>query len=92
MDAQQPGQRYKIGKYILETKRVVRAVSWEDEVESLQEDELAAHADQDDDGVVMFDDEDSDECDDLFAGIWDPAIVAKRRARRINSRTINAGD
>jgi hypothetical protein len=91
VDAKEPGQRYKIGKYILETKRVVGVVSWEDGIEP-DEGEPAGLADTDNDGVVIFDEEDEDECEDLFAGVWDPATVAKRRARRVNTRTMDASN
>ncbi|WQF88878.1 Putative Yippee family protein [Colletotrichum destructivum] len=31
---------------------------------------------------IVFDSEDEDELEDLFAGTWDPEVVAKRRGRR----------
>lgn len=34
VDAEEETQKYKVGKFILETKRVIRGVSWENEVES----------------------------------------------------------
>ena len=37
-------------------------------------------------GVVVFDSEDEDECEDLFAGTWDPEVAAKRRGRRVGAR------
>jgi hypothetical protein len=36
--------------------------------------------------VVVFDSEDEDECEDLFAGVWDPEVVARRRARRVGRK------
>jgi hypothetical protein len=36
--------------------------------------------------VVVFDSEDEDECEDLFAGVWGAEVVAKRRSRRIAGR------
>jgi hypothetical protein len=88
VDAKEPGQRYKIGKFILETKRVVVGVCWEDGVGDLEEEEEEEERDvrDGDDGVIVFDSEDEDECDDLFAGVWDPELVAKRRSKRVNSR------
>jgi len=87
VDAKEPAQRYKIGKFILETKRVVVGVCWEDEVEETEEDGPDEQVGKPDpNGVVVFDSEDEDECEDLFAGIWDPELVAKRRARRVNTR------
>jgi len=93
VDAKEPGQRYKIGKFILETKLIVLEKSWED-VDPLMEEE-----DEDDDDLVLpiteggdeeaeivFDSEDEDECDELFSGTWEAEAVRKRRARRVGNR------
>jgi hypothetical protein len=91
VDAKESAQKYKIGKYILEMKRVGLVVSWEDG----DEDEVDVEVEGDvgmgigkkeEDGVVVFDSEDEDECEDLFAGVWDAEVVAKRRSRRIAVR------
>lgn len=102
MDAKEESQKYKVGKYILETQRTVDFRSWEDLPES--ESELIAdmeslagsglkklqqpgHKDnKEHEDVVVFDSEDEDDCDDLFSGSWDPAVAAKRRARKVNQR------
>jgi hypothetical protein len=90
VDAKELGQRYKIGKFILETKRVVVGVSWEDGA-VLEENEREGMFVEGED-VVVFDSEDEDECDDLFAGVWDPEVVAKRRRRRVARRkAVDAG-
>jgi hypothetical protein len=89
LEAKEPAQKYKIGKYILETQRVVATVSWEDGEEPLDEVE-PADADKHDEGLVIFDEEDEDECDDLFAGTWNPVAVAESRARRVNTRITDA--
>jgi len=85
VDAKEHGQRYKIGKFILEMKRVVVEVSWEDVSGSSTGKEDADHiGEQDgDDEVIVFDEDDEDECDDLFAGTWDANVVAKRRGKRV---------
>lgn len=102
VDAKEESQKYKVGKYILETQRTVDFRSWEDLPDS--ESELVAdfetlagsrpnkpqqpgHKDED---VVAFDSEDEDDCDDLFSGSWDPAVAAKRRARKVNQRNKTA--
>lgn len=91
MDAKELGQRYKIGKFILETKRVVVGVSWEDGA-VLEENEREGMFVEEGEDVVVFDSEDEDECDDLFAGVWDPEVVAKRRRRRVARRkAVDAG-
>ncbi|KAI1773528.1 yippee-domain-containing protein [Hypoxylon cercidicola] len=89
IDAKEEAQKYKIGKFILETQRVVVYRNWEDaavdempELEMEQKD-LAAGSD---DEPIVFDSDDEDECEDLFSGTWDPEIVAKRRSRKVNRR------
>lgn len=90
VDAREKSQRYKVGKYILEVERVVTHRRWED---------VAADADRGlvDDGPatedksrysqeIVFDSDDDDECDDIFAGVWDAATVAKRRNQTIARR------
>jgi hypothetical protein len=73
--AEEEGQRYKIGKFILETKRVVKnGNEWEDETED------AERIDEYDDNE--FDSQDEDECEDLFSGIWTPELARKRRKNR----------
>jgi hypothetical protein len=92
VDAKEEAQRYKIGKFILETKRVVGVAGWEDgdgglvEEETMNSAEVSKRLEKDDDDVVVFDSEDEDECEDLFAGIWDPEVAAKQRGRRVVSR------
>ena len=92
MDAKEQAQKYKIGKYILESKRVVEVVSWEDGVDGLEDPELAGIVDRGDEEVVVFDDEDEDECEDLFTGTWNPSVVASRREMRFNTRTTDASN
>jgi hypothetical protein len=81
VDAKELAQRYKIGKFILEMKRVVLGVNWEDGEPSVDLDGRDKEED-----VVVFDSEDEDECEDIFAGTWDRDVVAKRRSRRTGWR------
>lgn len=76
VEAEEETQRYKVGKYILETKRVVRGTGWE-----LEEDEKETPH-QIRDQHVEFDSQDEDECEDLFAGIWTPQLAARRRKNK----------
>ncbi|KAK3681299.1 yippee zinc-binding/DNA-binding /Mis18, centromere assembly-domain-containing protein [Podospora appendiculata] len=131
VDAREPAQRYKVGKFILETKRVVPFRSWEDlkkkegrgkangggnavtegraqmssgRVEENNTRSESGEAGPRDDGndkegahggaydaddMVMFDSDDEDECDDIFAGVWDAEVVAERRRGRVNNRSRN---
>lgn len=96
MDAKEAAQQYKIGKYILEMKRVVLAVGWEDSLDGDEkvDEGLAMYGngrkEDEDEDVVFFDSEDEDECEDLFAGTWDPEVVAKRRGKRVWNRKKNS--
>ena len=81
--AEEEAQRYKVGKFILETRKVCRTSCWEnDETGSAPDDEDLGQMSRrrvDDGDVIEFDSQDEDECEDLFAGIWSPALAKKRR-------------
>lgn len=84
VDAKEAAQRYKIGKFILETRRVVGARAWEDvegEVNGMDEGVVNNEVEREE--TVVFDSEDEDECEDLFTGVWDADAVRKRRQRRV---------
>lgn len=104
VDAKEQAQKYKIGKFILEMKRVVLGVSWEDGARAYEDEEDTndlglnvheagkIHEENEADGDVVFDSEDEDECDDLFAGTWDAEVVAKQRGRKVVVRRKNIGE
>ncbi|KAL2173671.1 yippee zinc-binding/DNA-binding /Mis18, centromere assembly-domain-containing protein [Thermothelomyces heterothallicus CBS 202.75] len=93
LDAREWSQKYKVGKFILETRRVVGHRGWEDVVGDDDGDALPAGGYQEDvgndpwslerrdgdDEAIVFDSEDEDECEDMFLGVWDPKVVARRR-------------
>jgi len=85
VDAKEHSQRYKVGKFILETERVVTYRSWEDVPVSPGAEGFhtgkAGSVGSDVD--VEFDSDDEDECDEIFAGTWDPEVVAKRRRSQV---------
>jgi hypothetical protein len=104
LEAQEPGQRYKVGMFILETRKVVEFHSWED-VDDAEWDMSDVYDgvdkawrsavfgvgregkdyggdDDEGDGVVVFDSDDEDECEDIFTGVWDAEVVAHRRRSR----------
>ncbi|KAL7942468.1 yippee domain-containing protein [Trichoderma barbatum] len=99
VDAKEESQKYKVGKFILETERVVTHRSWEDvpisegqepmyEMEdkrdkSKRDGAGKANDDGDDEeqSEIEFDSSDEDECEAVFAGLWDAETAAKRRSR-----------
>ncbi|KAF1963839.1 yippee-domain-containing protein [Byssothecium circinans] len=94
VEAAEESQRYKVGKFILETKKVVRGTGWEGEVDgdaeemglgpgrSHEEGGGAGAGDGNDLVDVEFDSQDEDECEDLFSGIWSPQLARRRRRNK----------
>jgi hypothetical protein len=92
--AEEEGQKYKVGKFILETRRVCRTAVWEGEGED-EEGEDRMNVRRRSSGWRMppsempsvseeieFDSQDEEECEDLFMGVWTPELAAKRRRAR----------
>ncbi|KAI1189420.1 yippee-domain-containing protein [Nemania serpens] len=82
VDAKEESQKYKIGKFILETQRTVDYRNWDDVLVNEMfelEFEPETPKESDDAEPIVFDSDDSDECDDLFAGVWDARSAARRR-------------
>jgi hypothetical protein len=78
--AEDESQRYKVGKFILETKRISTSSCWENHPGSASLDveaDIVAASDE-----VEFDSQDEDECEDLFSGMWSPGLAARRRRYR----------
>ena len=89
--AEEETQRYKVGKFILETKRISSSSCWENDVDGegdggrdyamppvVPPKALGKVKEEN----VEFDSQDEDECEDLFAGVWSPALAMKRRRGR----------
>ncbi|KAI1751307.1 hypothetical protein F4782DRAFT_189648 [Xylaria castorea] len=88
IDAKEESQKYKIGKFILENQRTVDYRNWDDatadeipELEFEQEGTDGNNAD-----FVMLDLDDSDDCEDLFLGVWDAKSAARRRKLKLTQR------
>ena len=87
--AEDESQRYKVGKFILETKKIYSSSCWEGaEWDQAMPSDLTTGSGGDTQKgkrggegqhVVHFDSEDEDECEDLFAGVWSPGLALKRR-------------
>ncbi len=92
--AEEESQRYKVGKYILETKMVCSSNDWERDMppESLDGGNGEAAGEMVGEGLVEFDSQDEDECEDLFAGVWSPGLAIKRRQNKSFRRGVPEGD
>lgn len=88
--AEEEAQRYKVGKFILETRRICKGVEWEggahDDLVAMSGVAGAGEAE------IEFDSQDEDECEDLFAGVWSPNLARKRRERKLWRRNELGGD
>lgn len=85
--AEEESQWYKVGKFILETKRIRGAVDWESGAKGVKS------PFQEVGEAVDFDSQDEDECEDLFAGVWSPELAVRRRRRgRRFARNTGAGE
>ena len=77
-----------MGKFILETKRICSSSYWdnegtvEEEAERVMEAPPVSWNSGVNDNGVEFDSQDEEECEDLFAGVWSPALAMKRRQGR----------
>lgn len=97
VSAAEESQRYKVGMFILETKRVMQFMDWETGVtqdvtsksggpsgsEKRKDSGVDMGFDAAQEDPVEFDSQDEDECEDLFMGIWSPSLAKKRRRNRL---------
>lgn len=88
--AEEESQRYKVGKFILETKKVTKLSCWESPsvnsmapigTPTLNGTDKKTHGDD-----IEFDSQDEDECQDLFVGIWNPDLAMRRRTHKLERR------
>ena len=96
--ADEESQRYKVGKFILETKKISSSSCWENDGwdEQAQNGLLNLHSRNSEGGTpdwkrdvhVEFDSQDEDECEDLFAGLWSPGLASRRRQARKFERAV----
>ncbi|KAJ5355356.1 uncharacterized protein N7496_012568 [Penicillium cataractarum] len=102
--AEEESQRYKVGKFILETKKITASSCWEGSfeggggVDAVRAEGVLGGGESDEEGSgsgsgsgdAEFDSQDEDECEDLFAGIWSPGLASRRRSRKIERRPASA--
>ena len=96
--ADEESQRYKVGKFILETKKICSSSCWENDGwdEQRQSGSLDFHPRDPESGTfdcegnvhVEFDSQDEDECEDLFSGLWSPDLASRRRQARKFERAL----
>ncbi|RHZ49893.1 uncharacterized protein CDV56_103800 [Aspergillus thermomutatus] len=91
ISAEEESQRYKVGKFILETNRITTSSSWESPCDTDQPVSpgflsSAPSENINRDEHIEFDSQDEDECEDIFAGIWSPSLAVRRRSRKFDRR------
>lgn len=79
--AEEESQQYKVGKFILETKRICRNSRWEGEADAMTGTGSTQSTSNSLDDIE-FDSQDEDECEDLFMGTWTPQTAARRRRKK----------
>ncbi|CAI7586019.1 unnamed protein product [Penicillium manginii] len=85
--AEDESQRYKVGKFILETKKTMATSCWESPPDGPGDAESPER--QGGEAVraeLEFDSQDEDECEDLFAGIWSSGLASRRRSRKVERK------
>ncbi|CAK4025291.1 Hypothetical predicted protein [Lecanosticta acicola] len=82
--AEHEEQKYKVGKFILETRRVCRSSMWEstNEHEAATTRTAAGLRNKEVVDDLEFDSQDEDECDALFAGQWTPQFARSVRKEK----------
>ncbi|EGE77665.2 hypothetical protein RJZ56_001547 [Blastomyces dermatitidis] len=87
--AEEESQKYKVGKFILETKRISVCSSWDNNDTTGRGDDGSnvcyypqKSPSGDGNNDVEFDSQDEEECEDLFSGMWNPWLAARRRRDR----------
>ncbi|KAF2821593.1 yippee-domain-containing protein [Ophiobolus disseminans] len=82
--AEEDSQRYKIGKFILETRRIVKSSDWAER--EMEEEDGGRVKEGAEDDEVQFDSQDDEECEDLFSGIWTAQLARRRKKNRTFGR------
>ena len=95
VEAEEEAQKYKVGKYILEMKRVCAMSFWESDGLELEQGGNGMQGREGENASgrtagpflrenaeIEFDSQDEDECEDLFAGVWSQGLAKRRRGKR----------
>lgn len=85
--AEDESQQYKVGKFILETRKTSRNSGWEGQADAIVEaGGVATKTKSGSLDDIEFDSQDEDECEDLFMGIWTHQSAARRRKMKTFSK------
>lgn len=96
VSAEEESQRYKVGKFILETKKIMTTPEWDPAfgaglVESTDSVKPTGSRSTSIYDGIEFDSQDEDECEDLFSGLWSPGLAVRRKNRRIARHSSTLG-
>ncbi|KAL3457738.1 yippee zinc-binding/DNA-binding /Mis18, centromere assembly-domain-containing protein [Aspergillus heterothallicus] len=99
IDAEGDSQKYKVGKFILETRKIMTTTAWDSSAYGADIREPPSVSTKSKGGAVSrttvndieFDSQDEDECEDLFSGIWTPGLAVRRRARKVGRDPSSSG-
>lgn len=86
LNAEEQSQKYKVGKFILETSKITKTSAWDPAcaanfTESTNRYFPTEGTSRSMYEAVEFDSQDEDECEDLFSGVWNPGLAVRRRSR-----------
>ncbi|KAL4737389.1 yippee zinc-binding/DNA-binding /Mis18, centromere assembly-domain-containing protein [Aspergillus similis] len=98
LNAEEQSQKYKVGKFILETSKVTKTSAWDPAFATNLTGSTGRYLPRSTEGTsesmyeaVEFDSQDEDECEDLFSGVWNPGLAVRRRSR-VARRAFALGD
>ncbi|KAL4746777.1 hypothetical protein BDW72DRAFT_28826 [Aspergillus terricola var. indicus] len=86
LNAEEQSQKYKVGKFILETRKITKTSAWDPAFAINLTGSTGRYLPRSTEETSMyetveFDSQDEDECEDLFSGVWNPELAVRRRSR-----------
>ncbi|KAL6235408.1 hypothetical protein BDW75DRAFT_142944 [Aspergillus navahoensis] len=86
--AEEQSQRYKVGKFILETNKIIKTSAWDPAFGANLTGSTGRYPPRPAEAPsspmyegIEFDSQDEDECEDLFSGVWNPGLAVRRRTK-----------
>ncbi|KAL4885379.1 yippee zinc-binding/DNA-binding /Mis18, centromere assembly-domain-containing protein [Aspergillus karnatakaensis] len=87
VSTEEESQRYKVGNFILETKKIMITSAWDPafsaHLEGLGDSTQHAKFPKGIYDGIEFDSQDEEECEDLFSGMWSTGLAVRRRNRKV---------